>query len=110
MEKAERKYKRATKRVKELKGFYDHLKIFFIVNGALLLIKSGWLNSWLPEGFPTGAYYFDWITTNLFIWLFILVVHFILLHRNKWAFTKKWEERQLQKFMEQDQDEHKKYE
>ncbi len=109
MKKAGSKYNRATKRVKELKGFYNHIKIFFIVNGALLLIKSGWLHSWLPEGFPTEAHYFDWININILIWLLILVVHFILLHRNKWAFTKKWEEKQLQKYMEQDREEHEKY-
>jgi len=109
MKKTISKYERATKRVKELKGFYNHLKIFLIVNGALLLIKSGWLNSWFPKSFPTEAYYFEWINANVLIWLLILVVHFILLYRNRWVFTKKWEERQLQKFIEQEQEEGDKY-
>lgn len=103
------KFERATKRVKELKGFYNHLKIFFIVNGTLLLIKSGWLHRWLPDSFPVETYYFDWINVNILIWLFILLVHFILLQRNKWAFTKNWEQKQLQKFMEKEREEEKPY-
>ncbi|MDT0607107.1 2TM domain-containing protein [Croceitalea rosinachiae] len=109
MKKEESKYERAIKRVKELKGFYNHLKIFLIVNGTLFLLKSGWLHLWLPEGFPTAGYYFDWINANVLIWLLILMVHFILLHRNKWAFSKKWEEKQIQKFMEKESDETKRY-
>ncbi len=109
MKKSETKYERATKRVKALKGFYNHLKIFLIGNGVLLLIQSGWLHTWLPDGFPTEDYYFDWVGPNLLIWFLILLVHFILLHRNKWAFTKKWEERQIRRLMEKESKETKPY-
>lgn len=103
------KYERATKRVKELKGFYNHLKIFIIINGLFYLIKSGWLTPIMPKGFPTEAYYYDWINANFAIWGFILVVHGLILYRHKLPFLKNWEERQIKKIMEQDQEEIEKY-
>ncbi|MEX0315023.1 MAG: 2TM domain-containing protein [Allomuricauda sp.] len=103
------KYERATKRVKELKGFYNHLKIFVIINGLFYLIKSGWLTPIMPDGFPTEAYYFDWIDANVLIWGVIVVIHGLTLYRHKLPFVKKWEERQIKKIMEQDQEEVRKY-
>ncbi|MGX1929280.1 2TM domain-containing protein [Flagellimonas sp. 2504JD4-2] len=103
------KYERAAKRVKELKGFYNHLKIFVIINGLFYLIKSGWLTPIMPDGFPTEAYYFDWINANVAIWGIIVVIHGLTLYRHKLPFLKKWEERQIKKIMEQDQEEVKKY-
>ena len=99
------KYERAKKRVKELKGFYDHLKIFLVINGTLYLLKSGWLNPLLPEGFPIKAYYFNWIELNVLIWGLILLVHALYTFRNKFPFFKNWEERQIKKYMDQDREE-----
>ncbi|SNZ00516.1 2TM domain-containing protein [Flagellimonas pacifica] len=103
------KYEKAKKRVKELKGFYNHLKIFIIVNGVLYLLKSGWLTSFMPKGFPTESYYFDWIHSNLILWGLIVAVHALILFRHKFPFLKKWEERQIQKYMDQDSEESGKY-
>lgn len=103
------KYKRATKRVKQLKGFYNHIKIFVVVNLALYLIKSGWIHSWLPNGFPRASYYFDWINENFVIWGIFLVFHGLLVFRNKLPFFKNWEKKQIQKFMEQESKEEDKY-
>ncbi|MBT8188625.1 MAG: 2TM domain-containing protein [Croceitalea sp.] len=108
MENMESKFERAAKRVKEMKGFYNHLKIFVIFNGGLYLIKSGWLNSLMPEGFPVEDYYWNWIDLNLLIWLGILVIHALILYRHKWGFLRKWEERQIQKILEQEREEGKK--
>jgi len=99
------RYKKAQKRVKELKGFYNHLKIFVIVNALLYLIKSGVLNSWMPKGFPTESYYFDWVHTNFIIWGLMILAHALILYRHKLPFLKKWEEKQIQKYMEKDREE-----
>lgn len=104
------KYERATKRVKQLKGFYNHIKIFVIINLSLYLIKSGWLQSWMPDGFPMEAYYFDWVNDNFLIWGLILVLHGIIVFRDNFPFFKRWEQKQIQKFMEQESQEEKKYE
>lgn len=109
VESKESKYERAAKRVKELKGFYDHIKIFILINGLLYLLKSGLLHSMLPEGFPTDPRFFDWIDANLFIWFLILAVHAMYTFRGKLKFLRNWEERQIQKYMEEEEEEINKF-
>ena len=75
-------YKKATKRVKELKDFYRHLKVFVVINAILYLFKSGAL---------------------------ILAVHTAYLFRHKLTFLKKWEERQIQKYIEKNEHENRRY-
>lgn len=103
------KYEKAKKRVKELKGFYNHLKVFIIINGIFYLLKSGWLTQFMPEGFPTETYYFDWINSNVIIWGIILAVHAVIISWHKIPFLKNWEERKIQKFMDQEREESEKY-
>ena len=100
---------RASKRVKELKGFYRHIMVFLVVNGFFYLMKSGVLTPFMPEGFPTEHYYYDWINANVLIWGFILAVHAVITFRSKLPFIKKWEERQIQKYMEEDRGSMDKY-
>ncbi|MBO6588939.1 MULTISPECIES: 2TM domain-containing protein [unclassified Allomuricauda] len=99
----------AEKRVKELKGYYRHIAIFVVVNGILVLLKWGVLNSFLPEAFPKEAYFYDWINANILIWGAILLVHTIIVLRHKFSFFKKWEERQIQKYIDEDRDHVDKY-
>ena len=103
------RYKKAQNRVKELKGFYNHLKIFVIVNTLLYLVKSGVLNSWMPKGFPSQSYYFDWVHINFIIWGLIILVHALILYRHNLPFLKKWEEKQIEKYIEKDKEETDKY-
>ena len=109
MEKLDDKYERAAKRVKELKSLYRHLQIFLLVNGVLYLLKSGVLNPLMPEGFPTEHYYFDWVDSNVFIWGLILAVHALYTFRNRIPFLQKWEEHQIQKYMEREDEEMDKF-
>jgi hypothetical protein len=99
----------AEKRVEELKGYYRHILIFVVVNGLLYLLQTGVLNSLLPEAFPKESYYYEWITTNILIWALILAVHTLIIFRHKFAFFKKWEERQIQKYMDEDRSKMDKY-
>ena len=93
----------AKKRVQELKGYCGHITIFVIVNGILYLLKTGMLTSLLPEAFPKESYYYDWINSNILIWTLILIVHTLIVFRDKFTFVKKWEERQIKKYMEEDE-------
>ncbi|RNC89706.1 MAG: hypothetical protein ED555_09600 [Allomuricauda sp.] len=103
------KYERAKKRVKQLKGFYDHLKVFLVINGLFYLFRSEWFQSLLFDGFPLEPYFFDWIHANFFIWLAILVVHGLVVFAPKLQFFKGWEERQIKKYMDEEMDERDKY-
>ncbi len=102
-------YNKATKRVKELKDFYRHLKIFVVINAILYLFKSGVLQPFLPEGLSLETYYFNWVDAHLIVWILILAVHTAYLFRYKLTFLKKWEERQIQKYMDKEESETKKY-
>lgn len=95
---------RAKKRVRELKGYYRHIFIFLLVNGVLLVVRMGVLNGMMPDGFPNEPFFYDWIIGNIAIWGLILLVHTLLVFRHKLTFFKKWEERQIQKYMEEERD------
>lgn len=99
------KFEKANKRVKELKDFYRHIVVFVVINGFLYLLKSGVLTEFLPKGFPTEPYYYDWINGNLVIWGLILAVHTAYVYRSKFTFFQKWEERQIQKYLDKDREE-----
>jgi hypothetical protein len=103
------KYNRASQRVKELKDFFRHLMIFFAVNIVLYLFRFGVLQPYLPDELQLKPYYFTWVDIHLVIWLVILAVHTVYLFRYKFTFLRKWEERQIQKYMQKDEEELKKY-
>jgi len=103
------KQQRAIKRVKELKDFYRHIRIFILVNGTFYLFKSGWLTRFLPEWFPKEDYYFSWIDSNVLIWGLILLFHCLYTYRNNLPFVKSWEKRKIQEFIDKDRNETKKY-
>lgn len=109
MKSFESKYIRAKKRVDELKGFYRHLKVFLVINGVFYLFKFGAFNSFIPEWLTSEPQFFNWVNVNLGIWGVILVIHLLYVYRNKITFIKKWEERQIQKIMDQEEEETKKY-
>ncbi|WP_350285384.1 2TM domain-containing protein [uncultured Croceitalea sp.] len=96
------KYKSVTKRVKALKGFYRHFKIFLLINGILYLFQSGVLNSLIPNGHLIKSYYFDWVHLNALIWGAILVFHAFIVFLFKPKFLKKWEARKIKELMERD--------
>ncbi len=105
----ETKRELAKKRVEEIKGFFRHLKVFVVINGILFVLKKGWLQSILPDWFPEEAYYFEWVDFNILIWGLILAVHGLTLFRHRLTFLKKWEERQIKKYMEEEKSESKKF-
>jgi hypothetical protein len=109
MQSIETKKELAKKRVEEIKGFLRHLRVFLVVNGLLFVLKKGWLQSLLPEGFPKEAYYFEWVDVNIIAWGIILAIHWLTLYRHRLTFLKKWEEKQLKKYLEEEESEPKKY-
>ena len=109
MQQLENKRERATKRVKQLKGFYNHIKVFVVINGLFYLFKSEWFQSLLFDGFTLEPYFFEWVHANVLIWLAILAVHALVVFAPKMKIFKGWEERQIKKFMEEENDERNKY-
>lgn len=107
------KYKRAQKRVKNLKDFYKHLRVFVIINILLLIIKSRAYDFFTERGIMDEGF-FNWLDWNIIgtpiIWGFGLGLHaiYVFVFKSKPLkefaprFYKDWEERQIEKYMNEE--------
>ncbi|WP_047245033.1 2TM domain-containing protein [Maribacter thermophilus] len=112
------KYIRAQRQVAQIKKFYKHVRIFIVVNIVLLLIKFKVLDYFNGQGFQNENFV-DWFEWNIIgtpiLWGIGLLVHGIYVFRFKaipWAemkpgFIKKWEEKQIKKFLQEEDDKSK---
>ncbi len=96
------KIERARSRVAKIKGYYRHIAIFIIINGFLLLSKKSIAIALFGEGNPVNSKAMSWVEWNLYIWLAILAIHTILVFGKAPLFMKKWEDRQIDKFIEEE--------
>lgn len=104
---------KAQKRVKSVKKFYKHLRVFIIVNIILLILKFRAFDyfNWdaiVDQGFV------NWFQWNLIgtpsVWGLVLIFHAIYVFVLKAKpfnelgpnFTKEWEERKMEEFMNED--------
>lgn len=92
-------YFRAKRKVEILKGFYQHLISFVVINTVLIL--------WFAQVFsPEKTNFSDiWIYTTTFLWgvgLFFHGVYVFVEFHLKNNLLKRWEERKIQELMEDD--------
>lgn len=101
------KKERAKKRVEELKGFYIHFMVYILVNImiSLVILVSEMHNG---ESFFEALWDFSIISTWLF-WGIGLFFHGIKVFSYNPFFNKEWEERQIQKYIEDDKRKSEKY-
>ncbi len=86
------KYIKAKNRVEKLKGFYNHLVIYVIVNLVITGFKvSNNLDSW--KDFTNELLSID-VLSVWTIWGLVLLIHFISL-----IFGQGWEERKIEELM-----------
>lgn len=83
-------YFRARKRVEEIKGFYNHLIIYIVINISLAI-----LNFFTSP----GVWWFLFVT---FFWGIGLVFHGLSVFMKRGIFSKKWEERKIKEYMEEE--------
>lgn len=96
------KFERAQLRIKLIRGFYNHVGIFVIINAALFLFKKKLMAVFVGEVAYSNPNVTSWVDWNFYIWLIILAVHAVLVFGNVSFLGKKWEERQIQKYMKED--------
>ncbi len=93
----EERYKRAKRKIKEIKGFYWHLFWYLAVN--IFLTFGG-----MFRNFFNGSFDFDNLNTGTFyIWFFWgigLVSHWIKVFGKNIVFSKDWEERKIKEYMD----------
>ncbi len=100
------KYERAKARVSQLKGFYNHVLVYLLINTLLLLLKDHFTFVLLSKRVLGDPAFLDWIDWNLYgtpiIWGIALGVHGYKTLRGGSLFGRKWEERQMRKYMKED--------
>lgn len=93
------KYKRAKKRVDELKGFYIHLAIYVVINAFILV------NVYLrTDDFWQWPHF-----VTLFSWGLGIAFHGVYVFGFNPLLGKNWEQRMIQKYMDEDKKEMDKY-
>ncbi|WP_400079849.1 2TM domain-containing protein [Winogradskyella sp. R77965] len=89
------KYIKAKNRVEKVKGFYNHLVIYIIINLVITGFKvSNNLSSW--KDFTTELFSFD-VLSSWTVWGLVLVIHFISI-----TFLRGWEERKIEALMKKE--------
>jgi hypothetical protein len=85
-------YKRAKKRVEDVKGFYIHLVTYLIINGGLFLLN-----------FATSrdSWWFYW---PLLGWGIGIVFHALSVFVTEGSIGRHWEERKIRELMERDRE------
>lgn len=101
------KKERAKKRIEELKGFYKHLMVYIMVNMMIttIIVVSHMYNG---DGFIDALWDFGSIST-WFFWGIGVFFHGLKVFSFIPFFNKDWEERQIQKYMEEDKEQSEKY-
>ena len=99
----EEKYKKAKKRVKEVKDFYTHLVVYITINLILIIINLGVFQS----GF-TDIKIPKWpMFTTPFFWGIGLFFHWLNVFKGSFKFFKDWENRKIKEFMDREDEEFK---
>lgn len=98
---AYQKYDRAKKRVKEIKGFYTHVRTFVIIN-ALVFVTRFFV---MPKlGFiPEDPDFVNWLNWNTYLmpllWGIGLGIHALCVYGKKFNPFQKWEERKIDEIL-----------
>ncbi|AOW10942.1 2TM domain-containing protein [Flavobacterium gilvum] len=97
---SEERFIAAYKKVKKIKGFYTHLKIYIIVN--VIIIATSLNREIFSEGIQSSGL-LEWHTysTALF-WGIGLVAHGLSVFGSDIIFSEDWEQKKIKEFMEKD--------
>ena len=92
---------KAQKRVKAIKGFYSEVLIFLLVTFLLILFKEKVIGLFGNVGHNVN--FLKWVNWNIMLvplwWGIVLLVKAKCIFKFKIGFIKKWEQRQIDKYM-----------
>lgn len=92
------KYKKAKKRVDDIKGFYVHFSIYLTVNFVLLLFATNVFNGLEAMYFPHWGYF-----TTPFFWGIGVFFHGLHVFGKNISIIKNWEERKIKEYIEKEE-------
>lgn len=99
------KLQRAKKKVDSIKGFYNHLVVYVIINLTLFVLREKVILTLLSKESIGDPNFLHWINWNVFgtpiIWGIVLFIHAIIVFGSKPSFIKNWEQQQLKKYMQE---------
>ncbi|RUT69171.1 hypothetical protein D0817_16810 [Flavobacterium cupreum] len=102
-------YNKAYRKVKKIKGFYSHLKIYVIVN-AIIIISSLNSRGFIGNHFELRGFR-DWeIYSTAFYWGIALAIHAFTVFGPDLFFNKDWEEKKIKKYMDKEVESKNKWE
>ena len=98
----------AYRKVRRIKGFYSHLKVYIIVN--IIIIISNLNNGFIGNRIEIRGFR-DWeVYSTAFYWGIALAIHAFTVFGPDIFFNKDWEDRKIQKYMEKEAKNKKKWE
>ena len=98
----------AYRKVKRIKGFYSHLKVYIIVN--IIIIVSNLNRDFFGHHIYDNRL-FDWHTySTAFYWGIAVAIHAFSVFGPDVFFNREWEEKKIQKYMEKDAQNNNKWE
>ncbi len=101
------KYERAQERIIQLKKFYNHATVFVVINVLLFLFRNHFRVTLVSKEAFGNPDFLNWIDWNVFgttiVWGIFLAFHAIKVFGNITVLGKKWEERKMQEFMNEEE-------
>lgn len=96
---------KAQKRVEALKGFYSHLFSYLIINIVLFILRGNVLDFF--QSASPDKNFVEWVNWNILLvpifWGIGLLYHAAKVFQYKFGFIRKWEQRQLEKFISEEE-------
>lgn len=93
-------YNAAYRKVKKIKGFYSHLKVYIVVN--IIIIVSNLNRDIFGHNIHENGL-FDWHTySTAFYWGIAILIHAFSVFGPDVFFNKDWEQKKIQKYMDRD--------
>nr|WP_199000263.1 2TM domain-containing protein [Flavobacterium sp. ASV13] len=91
----------AYRKVKRIKGFYSHLRVYVIVN--IIIIISSLNKPYVVDGHFVVRGFNNWeIYSTAFYWGIALLIHAFVVFGPDVFFSRDWEEKKIQKYMDRD--------
>jgi hypothetical protein len=103
------KLEKAKHQVKEIRGFYNHLFIYIVINIVILLVNFGMFNtgSFNINILSTSAWWVPFTTP--FFWGIGLFFHGIKVFYNGFGFLNNWEQRKIAEIMKKEEEEMRRF-